>query len=111
MELKGVGKDCRLPGVFCDSDDAAASLLCQLSSRAMPCTGCVVRRAWSVLCACVCMLDATVSQARTAKLVEMPFAGQTLVGRMNLVSDGGAHWRRVRMLPAATGGVVWSVGV
>jgi len=54
-----------------------------------------------------------VSQAKSAKLVEMPFAGQTLVGRMNLVglSDGGAHWRRVRMLPVATGGVVWSVCV
>ena len=65
-----------------------------------------------VVCAVgVCLPDATVSQAKTAKLVEMPFAGQTLVGRMNLVSDGGAHWRRVRMLPAATGGVVWSVCV
>ena len=51
MELKGVGKDRRLPGVFCDSDDAVIVMMrlpvsCVSSAAArcrVPAVSCVVR--------------------------------------------------------------------
>ena len=33
-------KECCLPGVFCDSGDTPANLLCELNGHLMPCTSC-----------------------------------------------------------------------
>ena len=34
-------KECCLPGVFCDSGDTPANLLCELNGHLMPCTSCL----------------------------------------------------------------------
>jgi len=35
---KALEKECSLPGVFCDSGDTPANLLCELNGHLMPCT-------------------------------------------------------------------------
>ena len=37
---KALEKECCLPGVFCDSGDTPANLLCELSGHLMPCASC-----------------------------------------------------------------------
>ena len=37
---KALEKECCLPGIFCDSGDTPANLLCQLNGHLMPCTSC-----------------------------------------------------------------------
>jgi len=37
---KALEKECCLPGVFCDSGDTPANLLCELNGHLMPCTSC-----------------------------------------------------------------------
>ena len=37
---KALEKECCLPGVFCDSGDTPANILCELSGHLMPCTSC-----------------------------------------------------------------------
>ena len=37
---KALEKKCCLPGVFCDSGDTPANLLCELNGHLMPCTSC-----------------------------------------------------------------------
>jgi len=37
---KALDKECCLPGVFCDSGDTPANLLCELNGHLMPCTRC-----------------------------------------------------------------------
>ena len=37
---KALKKECCLPGVFCDSGDTPANLLCELNGHLMPCTSC-----------------------------------------------------------------------
>ena len=39
MEMRW--KKCCLPGVFCDSGDTLANLLCELNGHLMPCTSCL----------------------------------------------------------------------
>jgi len=34
-------KECSLPGVFCDSGDTPANLLCELNGHLVPCTSCL----------------------------------------------------------------------
>ena len=48
------------------------------------------RIAWSV-CLSGCVLDTTVSRAKTAEPIEMLFGEQTCVGSENHVLDGSAH--------------------
>ena len=38
---KALEKECSLPGVFCDSGDTPANLLCELNGYLMPCTSCL----------------------------------------------------------------------
>jgi len=38
---KALEQECCLPGVFCDSGDTPANLLCQLNGYLMPCTSCL----------------------------------------------------------------------
>ena len=38
---KALEKQCCLPGVFCDSGDTPANLLCELNGHLMPCTSCL----------------------------------------------------------------------
>ena len=37
---KGVGKKCCLPGIFCDSGDTPANLLCELNGHLVSCASC-----------------------------------------------------------------------
>ena len=37
---KALEKECCLPGIFCDSGDMPANLLCELNGHLMPCTSC-----------------------------------------------------------------------
>jgi len=37
---KALEKECCLPGVFCDSGDTPANLLCELDGHLMPCNSC-----------------------------------------------------------------------
>ena len=37
---KALEKECCLPGIFCDSGDTPANLLCELNGHLMPCTSC-----------------------------------------------------------------------
>ena len=37
---KALEKECCLPGVFCDSGDTPANLLCELNGHLVPCTSC-----------------------------------------------------------------------
>jgi len=41
-----VEKECCLPGVFCDSGDTPANLLCELSGLLMLCTSCLYGIKW-----------------------------------------------------------------
>jgi len=41
---KVLEKECCLPGVFCDSGDMPASLLCELNGHLMPCASCLYGR-------------------------------------------------------------------
>ena len=49
---KALEKECCLMGVFCDSGDTPANLLCELNGHLMPCTSCLYGK-WveDVLCA------------------------------------------------------------
>jgi len=38
---KALENECCLPGVFCDSGDTPANLLCELNGHLMPCTSCL----------------------------------------------------------------------
>jgi len=48
---KVLEKECCLPGIFCDSGDTPANLLCELNGYLMPCTSCLygkwVEDAWA----------------------------------------------------------------
>jgi len=59
---KALEKECCLPGLFCDSGDTPANLLCELNGHLMPCTRCfygkwvedvyVCRPIWSICLSC-----------------------------------------------------------
>jgi len=51
-----VEKECCLPGVFCDSGDTPANLLCELNGHLMPCTSCFYGKWIEDVCVCVCVL-------------------------------------------------------
>jgi len=42
-------KECSLPGVFCDSGDTPANVLCELNGHLMPCTSCLYGK-WVYVC-------------------------------------------------------------
>jgi len=48
---KALEKECCLPGVFCDSGDTIANLLCELSGHLMPCTSCLYGKWVEDVCA------------------------------------------------------------
>jgi len=41
---KALEKERSLPGIFCDSGDMPANLLCELNGHLMPCTSCLYRK-------------------------------------------------------------------
>jgi len=49
---KALEKECSLPGVFCDSGDTPANLLCELNGHLMPCTSCFYGKWVEDVCVC-----------------------------------------------------------
>jgi len=48
---KALEKECCLPGIFCDSGDTPANLLCELNGHLMPCTSCFYSKLVKDVCA------------------------------------------------------------
>ena len=46
---KALEKECCLAGIFCDSGDTPANLLCELNGHLMPCTSCFYGK-WVEVC-------------------------------------------------------------
>jgi len=51
------------------------------------------------VCLCVCLLSTTVSPAKTAEPIEIPFGGQTDVDQMNQVLGAGQGCDKTAMRP------------
>ena len=49
-------KECCLPGVFCDSGDTPANLLCELNGHLMPCIICFYTKWVEDVCAVILVI-------------------------------------------------------
>ena len=66
MHGKALEKKCSLPGVFCDSGDTPANLLCELDGHLLPCTSCFYGK-W-VEDVCYCYYEVTMFEMNWAQV-------------------------------------------
>ena len=99
---KALEKKCCLPGVFRDSGDTPANLLCELNGHLMPCTSCCYGK-WVIIIMVIIIILYNISawsvNWRTSKL-ELEWLARTAVRQRADQSDGrplNTHTLNIRL--------------
>ena len=102
---KALEKECCLPGVFCDSGDTPANILCKLNGHLMPCASCFYGK-WVEDCVCWPIWSTCLScSALSSATVTSQAIGFHLARGRRVVPSGRLLSSRIKLIGSFTAGI------